>query len=356
MGTIDRGHSKSWQDEAKSAIKKEMLGYIKSYDPSYYKNITAYIDRGGHYTRPLLFLAAAKAFGAEEKEIVKMAATIEMSEEAILIFDDLQDHSLLRRGGPTLNSAYGYEIASNYAAILEDATRRIFEDYLLSLNDKDVAVRLKAKFDEIAGITAYGQYLELEFTHIIKDPSKVDESYYYNIVKGKTAAYSLYGPIDFAAIIAKQNDEVIKAIEDIGMHAGIAFQIHDDLLDVLASERLGKERFGDLYEGKYTLIIAHAYDSACKKDKALIKRIYAKSREEKDDSDIAELLRIIKATGSLQYALAKRDDEMRSAIALIGKYAGILPSNEYSIKLMQDILGVIARDPIDIMSLLRNYE
>ncbi len=227
---------------------------------------------------------------------------------------------------------------------------------MLSLNDKDVAVRLKAKFDEIAGITAYGQYLELEFTHIIKDPSKVDESYYYNIVKGKTAAYSLYGPIDFAAIIARQNDEVIRAIEDIGMHAGIAFQIHDDLLDVLASERLGKERFGDLYEGKYTLIIAHAYDSACKKDKALIKRIYAKNREEKDDSDIAELLRIIKATGSLQYALGKRDDEMRSAIALIGKYAGILPSNEYSIKLMQDILGVIARDPIDITSLLRNYE
>jgi geranylgeranyl diphosphate synthase type II len=354
MGTID-SNAKESRNQLKSLIKREMLSYIKNYNPEYYKNLTEYIERGGHYTRSLLFLAAAKAFGADDKGLIKMAATIEMSEVSILVFDDLQDHSLMRRGGPTLNSLYGYEIASNYAAILEDATRRIFEDYILLLDDKMVARRLKAKFDEIAEVTAYGQHLELEFTRIIKDPSKVSESYYYKIVEGKTAAYSIYGPIDFAAIIGKQNDEVIKAIEEIGLHAGIAFQIHDDLLDVLASEKLGKEQFGDLYEGKYTLIIAHAYEMACKKDKVLIKNIYAKSREEKTREDIAELLRIIKATSSLQYAMEKRDEEMRSAVASIGKYVSILPSNEYSIKLMQDILGVIARDPIDIRSLLREY-
>ncbi|MEM3296435.1 MAG: polyprenyl synthetase family protein [Candidatus Micrarchaeaceae archaeon] len=353
-------YDKATQEELKTEIKNIMLSYLepeKAQGREYYEGLTDYIERGGHYSRPLLFIYAAKAFGLKlDSSLLLMAATIEMSEEAILKYDDMQDHALLRRGGPTTNAKYGDELAVHYAAVLHDKTRQILRDYSKTLK-AEVSDRLNAKFDEIATITASGQLQELLFMYNIRDFSKVDDSLYYNIAKAKTSAYTIYGPLQFAAIVAEQNEEVLDALKAIGEPAGIAFQINDDILDFLKPKNFGKTQYGDLYEGKYTLIMAHAYDAANDSDKKFINSMYQKSRSEREKAEnkpkIERLVEIVNKTGSLEYALEQRDKYMRLSISELSKYAGYFKANKATIELGKMLLDTLSRDGVDASELIK---
>jgi len=347
---------KERQEEFKNEIKEIMLSYLaqeKALNKEYYERLTDYIERGGHYTRPMLFIYAAQAFGVKpDKDLMLMAATIEMSEEAILKYDDMQDHSVLRRRGYTTNYIYGDELAVLYASVLQDKTRQMFEDYLQTLPSA-VAAKLRSKFDEITRITPYGQERELLFIYNIKDFSKVSESLYYEIVKGKTAAYTIYGPLQFAAIVAGQSDIVIELLQKIGEPAGIAFQINDDVQDFLYSKKRGKTMYGDLYEGKYTLIMAHAYKMANDEDKAFINSVYSKRREEKTPDEIKRLVSIVYKTKSLEYAIGQRDMYMKNALSEFSKYTNYLEANIAMIELARMILNILSRDGVDASELIK---
>jgi len=347
---------KELQQRFKNEIKEIMLSYLaneKNLNNEYYKRLTDYIERGGHYTRPMLFIYAAQAFGLKpDRNLMLMAATIEMSEEAILKYDDMQDHSVFRRGDYTTNYRYGDELAVLYASVLQDKMRQIFEDYLQTLKPV-IAAKLRSKVDEITRVTPYGQERELLFIYNIRDFSKVDESLYYEIVKGKTAAYTIYGPLQFAAIVAGQSDTVIESLQKIGEPAGIAFQINDDVQDFLYAKKLGKTPYGDLYEGKYTLIMAHAYKMANDEDKAFINSVYSKRREEKTPEEIKRLVSIVYKTKSLEYAIEQRDMYMKIALSEFSKYANYLEANKATIELARMILNILSRDGVDASELMK---
>ena len=351
----NEAEEKEMQQRFKKEIKEIMLSYLadeKKLNNEYYKRLTDYVERGGHYTRPLLFIYAAQAFGLKpDKNLMLMAATIEMSEEAILNYDDMQDHSVFRRGDYTTNYKYGDELAVLYASVLQYKTFQIFEDYLQTLQPV-IAAKLRSKFYEIIKITSYGQERELSFMYEIRDFSKVDESLYYEITKGKTAAYTIYGPLQFAAIIAGQSDKVIESLQKIGEPAGIAFQINDDILDFLNAKKLGKTQYGDLYEGKYTLIMAHAYEMADEEDKAFINSVYRKKSEEKTHEEIERLVSIVYKTKSLEYAIKKRDEYMKTALSEFSKYTDYLEANKATIELARMILSILSRDGVDASELI----
>ncbi|MGC8538072.1 MAG: polyprenyl synthetase family protein [Candidatus Micrarchaeia archaeon] len=349
----------NWLDRVNSELTDIMLSYLPYKNRGeYYQGLTDYIGRGGHFTRPKLFLLTARALGVPlNSDLMLLAATIEMSEEAILKYDDIQDHSVKRRGIETTNYKYGDEKAILFAAILHDKNRQMFEDYIALLDDKVMRLRLKDKYDEIADATAYGQYLDIDFTlnvrsfaaveEVMRAESRPDFDLYYDIVKGKTCAYSTWGPMQMAAIVADKDDALLRLIKRVGTYAGIAFQINDDIEDVI-NFRKDKERDGDLKEGKYTLIMAYAYKNATDEERNFIDRVYAKSKGQKTDADIEGLKAVINRTDAVKYALGIRDAYMKRTVNEILKYRDVLPHNEYAAKLAETIVGLLYREGVDM--------
>ncbi len=348
-----------WLDKVNHEIAEIMLSYLPYKDRGeYYTGLTDYIVRGGHLTRPKLMLLTARALGADlDSRLMLLAASIELAEVAILKYDDIQDHSIKRRGIETTNHKYGNEKAINFAAALHDKSRQMFEDYLLSLEDRGIAARIKSTYDNIADTTAYGQHLELDFMYSARNFSVIEArmraegrpyfDLYYDIVKGKTCAYSVWGPMQLGAIAAGKGDKVLEVIKEIGIAAGIAFQINDDIEDAL-NFRKDKAKNGDLKEGKYTLIMAHAYRNATQEERDFIDSLYAKPRSKKTEEDIATVKSIVYRTESIKYALNMRDRYMDTASEMIKRYEDLIPHNEHAAALEMTIVGLLHREGIDL--------
>ncbi|MGC8586090.1 MAG: polyprenyl synthetase family protein [Candidatus Micrarchaeia archaeon] len=350
--------NKSQKESEIEAIKGIMLDYIKANacnDSDYYNGLKSYVERGGHYMRSRIFLRTAKMFGVEiDNSIMKFAAAIELLGNSVLMFDDVEDHSPLRRGKPTIAEIYGNERATNFATVLYDISRQLLEEYIFSIKDETIRSKLWRTLNNIAKETGYGQDLELRFTNNIKDFSKVGMDYYFEIAKRKTAAYSVYGPMQLAAVIANAGDKIVEALKSIGEPAGIAFQINDDIMDFMAEQHTGKEQYGDLYEGKYTLIMAYAYSKANPDDKAFINSIYAKSRKDKTSNEINRLAKIAYETGAIEYALEERDTYMKKAISILTSYMDLFGPTRDTIEFAAMVVNEIKRNVIDIRDIKRD--
>jgi geranylgeranyl pyrophosphate synthase len=126
------------------------------------------------------------------------------------------------------------------------------------------------------------------------------------------------------------DEATLGALREIGESAGVAFQISDDILDMTSDEKVfGKKNFGDLYEGKLTLIILRAYAGATAEERERIDGIYRKTRQEKTAEDIEFLKAVIGKYDGIGYARAVAEKHGRMAAEAIERHRGELPDNEY---------------------------
>lgn len=204
---------------------------------------------GGKRLRPALVLLGSAFGSVRDPEVLKIAAAIELLHMATLVHDDIIDNSPTRRGQPTAQARYGKEIA-------------VFAgDFLLS---KALLLLTQAKADgEMPQLArAMVRICEGEvgqYAGRFKFRSTLD---YLRSIRGKTAALFAIS----AAAGAKQNEadeRVVKGLVRYGLFLGMAFQIHDDLLDFAADSRaIGKPVGQDLLSGVYTLplLLALSHD------------------------------------------------------------------------------------------------
>jgi len=137
--------------------------------------------------------------------------------------------------------------------------------------------------------------------------------------------------MQLGAIAAGQGEKTLEMLKDVGKDAGVAFQIVDDILDMTADEKVfGKKNFGDLYEGKLTLMMLHSYKSATAQEKSRIDAIYGKKRQDKTAEDIGFLREIIAKYDGLGYAKETARRYGEQATAAIERYKDVLPQNEYT--------------------------
>jgi geranylgeranyl diphosphate synthase type II len=108
-------------------------------------------------------------------------------------------------------------------------------------------------------------------------PAKADELY-VEMVQKKTAHYSFMAPLEIGAIIAGADEAQRGELRTLGLALGVAFQIQDDLLNLDPGEGYGKERAGDLWEGKYTLALIHTLTACSRRQREEALRILAKPR------------------------------------------------------------------------------
>jgi geranylgeranyl diphosphate synthase type II len=322
---------KDFVEAHRASIYNKICEYVPIKDPiEHYKIMRDYIDRQGKYRRPGLVLLTAYLYGATLKDAILPAAAEQLSEDWILMQDDIEDDADLRRGKPAAQKIYGWVHAMNASNTGQMAMWKMLNDYVKERGPERGGA-VYDKFYDMLSYTVEGQYIENEFIHHVKDLSKVDESFYLRIADSKTCYYTVYGPMQIGALTGNGSETDLKILKQMGYNAGIAFQITDDILDMVADEKeFGKKNFGDIYEGKVTLIILHAYKNATKEEKAKIDAIYKKKRDDKTSDEINYIRSLIEKYDGIGYAESVRDKYGAKAKEAVEQYIGIMPENNYT--------------------------
>jgi geranylgeranyl diphosphate synthase type II len=258
-----------------------------------------YPSRGGKGLRPALLLATCEAHGGTVEDARSCAVAIELLHNAFLVHDDIEDGSRLRRGRPTLHRRVGLGPALNTGdALAVVALRPLHDDELLS---SEVRRRLLDDWFRMAGATFSGQALELAWRD---DPDVVlAEPDYLELILRKTCWYTTMFPLRAGAIIATRGTAPLDRLTRFGFLLGAAFQIRDDLLDLLAEPgEHGKDPLGDLWEGKRTLMLVHLVRHAEPGDRAALDDYLRRTRAERDEAIVSEVRSMMDRSGSLAYA------------------------------------------------------
>ncbi|MEO5769715.1 MAG: polyprenyl synthetase family protein [Polyangia bacterium] len=200
--------------------------------------------------RPALCMSVCLALGGSREAALPSAAALELFHNALLVHDDVEDGSLIRRHEPTLHTVYGVPIAVNVGdGMLVRSFEHLFDNIpVLGLG---AALRIFQLVLRSARESAEGQMIELEW--IRSRRWDVQDRDYLRMVHKKTGWYSFIAPVGVGAVAAGATDAVRAAFTRFALLLGISFQIHDDLLSLKNTGTFGKDTLGDLWEGKYTL-------------------------------------------------------------------------------------------------------
>jgi geranylgeranyl diphosphate synthase, type II len=259
-----------------------------------------YPDRGGRSLRSVLCMAMARSFGATTEEAVNSAVAIELLHNAFLVHDDIEDASEERRGAPTLHTIHGVPIAINVGDALTVLSLRPLLDNRKLLGPH-VAMRILEEAEHMARETVEGQAIELGWRR--SNAVDLGEEDYLRMVLKKTCWYTTIFPSRVGVLIGTRDNADLDRFLHFGFFVGAAFQIQDDLLNLVGDPaRYGKERDGDLWEGKRTLMIVHLLNCVSHEDRSRLQRFLGLSRNEKQVEDVCWVRQLLEQHGSLDYS------------------------------------------------------
>ncbi|MDR0459566.1 MAG: polyprenyl synthetase family protein [Coriobacteriales bacterium] len=224
-----------------------------------YQPLSAFSAGAGKRHRPLICELACQAVGGDPERAHSAASAIEHFHSAALIHDDIADESELRRGQPSLHRQIGVGLAINAGDLaLSQVTGLLIEDKIL-----DDATKLKV-LDELVQMTTRtieGQALDLGWAQDKRFDLSIAD--YMLMATLKTAHYSGGTPLAVGAIVGGGNEEQIEALRAFGIASGLAFQIQDDLLNLIGKKQATlKDYRNDITEGKRTLMVVHALQNS----------------------------------------------------------------------------------------------
>lgn len=204
------------------------------------------VGAGGKRTRPLLTLLSAQALGvgagdARWTDVLNLAACVELLHSASLLHDDLIDDSDTRRGHQTAFKRFGSVVSVMSGDFM-------LARLLQALATMQASPELIHAFGQTASLICEGEVLQFQVA------AYSDYSYqnYWQVIHGKTAALTELATLAPALLLGASADEQ-DALRTFGREYGMAFQLQDDLLDLLSDEtKLGKPVGSDLREGKAT--------------------------------------------------------------------------------------------------------
>lgn len=265
---------------------QELIGFQR-------KLIGEYPERKGKYLRPTLLLSTALSMGTSIDLAVLPAAAMQLSEEWILIHDDIEDESEQRRGFPTLHKIYGSKLAINAG----DALQVIMWKMIGDINNK----KITDEFYRLLNRTTLGQTIEIKWSQ--ENKLDLTDEDVFLIMESKTCYYTIAGPMRLGAIIARATEKELEIIYDFGRNLGRAFQIIDDVLDI-SSDFSGqkKQQYNDIFEGKRTIMLSHLLKSANTIELKEINRILSKKRGEKSEAEVLAMVEMMKKHEAIDYA------------------------------------------------------
>lgn len=242
----------------------------------------------GKQIRPMLGLLSARVCGEPTQATYLAASLIELIHLATLIHDDIVDGATVRRGWPTINRIWKNKISV------------LFGDYVLSKSLINM-VRLK-NFEALELISKTAEELSageiLQMEKNIKQA--INEDVYNRIIYLKTA--TLFSTTcELGALTTTSDSTRVKALSQYGKNLGMAFQIKDDLFDILGNESdTGKDLGADVKKNMKTLPLIHAVSDMDRRERADINSLLKKKR--KSGKDLRMIQDRIRQKGGFQYA------------------------------------------------------
>jgi len=230
----------------------------------------------GKLLRPTLVLLANEVGDRPSESAITLGAVVELVHLATLVHDDAVDHSVLRRGLPTVNALWTHQVAI------------IMGDYLYSR-----AVTELAALGDLAAVQALAQAANEMSVGEMRQLTSFDalgfsEQDYYELIEAKTASL-MAAACEMGALAGAP--EFREPLRSFGLNLGMAFQIADDLLDYTGSEAVtGKPSGHDLREHKVTLPLIEALKRASPAETDVIRAFF--DRSEAEDSEIARRNRL----------------------------------------------------------------
>jgi len=260
------------------------------------------LKRLGKMFRPTLSLLASDLDGKGDDRAITCAAAIELMHLATLVHDDSVDHSVKRRGMPTVNALFSHEVS----VIMGDFLYSRALQAMVSLESLEI-MRL---LTEVSNELAVGEMRQLGAI----DKLSFDEAGYVALIRSKTGSLlrascetgTFFGAERFRAPMARYGERL-----------GLAFQIADDLIDYVGDEALaGKPTGADLKEHKVTLPLIAALPHMSAGARKRVEALFAEP--EPSDELVAEVVGIVGEAGGLEYARrrgAQFADEAQEALA-----------------------------------------
>jgi geranylgeranyl diphosphate synthase type I len=257
----------------------------------------------------------------DDSGLIRAAAALELVHVCALVHDDLMDSSATRRGMPAAHTRFatmhrdakwGGE-AENFGA----AAAILLGDLLLSWADtlfarSSVAGSARAVYDDMRELVMAGQYLDV-LVQVRREFRSADA---VRVAEYKTSKYTVECPLHLGAAASGAPAGVFAALSAYAIPIGEAFQLRDDVLGVFGDPSVtGKPAGDDLLEGKQTLLVSLAMESASVQQADLL-RLGVGNRSLASD-DVEELRTIIRATGALDLVearIADRTKEGRAAL------------------------------------------
>ena len=307
-------------------VEQRIRESVVSEEPLLTDIATYVIAAGGKRIRPTVTLLSFKALGGQEvQQAVDLAAALELIHSATLIHDDINDGGEMRRGRPAAYKKFGLQNAL------------VTGDFLFVK-----AFGIGGKFDsDIVELTANACAAlaegEIRQKRHAFDTS-VTKDEYVDIIRRKTALPIMAGA-KIAGLLAGARLEDVEAVGDYGLYLGIAFQIVDDILDVIGDDaRLGKPAGTDIKEGNVTLPAIHALNDGLRVDKAELARILRKNR--KEDGELEAALTVLRTSGAVDKAWA----DARHFGELAKQAIAPLPPSEAKVNMLRLVDFVLTRD------------
>ncbi len=304
-------------DSVLALLEEEMQGVeaqIKknlSSDVPLVSKVGEYIlSSGGKRIRPMLLLLAARLCNYQGDKHVELASVVEFIHTATLLHDDVVDSADLRRGNRSANSVWG-----NQASVLVGDF--LFAKSFSVMVDSENLKILKILSDTTTHM-AEGEILQLLNTCDLE----VDEVRYLQVVRDKTAIL-IAAACQVGGVLAAVSAEEEAALQEFGLEIGTAFQLMDDALDYVADqEDFGKEKGHDLFEGKMTLPLIHAYANSNPEEREQVARII--EAEDLITVDLDYVCTLIERNDGINYTRQKAVERIEAA----KRQLEIFPDNE----------------------------
>ena len=258
-------------NEMKKEINEFLVNYFSNkgtYNKVIYDSASYSLNIGGKRIRPILMLLTYSMYKEKWRDILEFSSAIEMIHTYSLVHDDLpcMDDDDLRRGKPTNHKVYGENIAVLAGDTLLNEAMNLMMRFSLKNGEKSlVAAEMIASAAGPEGMIG-GQVVD-----IINEGKKISEDELKYMHMNKTGAL-IKVSIMSGAILGEAPEEDIRKLEKFGENLGLAFQIKDDILDVIGStEKLGKNVLSDEESNKSNFITMYGLEYCIKECERLTK-------------------------------------------------------------------------------------
>lgn len=292
-------------------IEPLMLKYASNYfnkKEGLYDKITYTFSEIGLRIRPFLIRMGYEAGGGNFNEILPIAVAVEFMQLATLVIDDVLDDSQMRNGRDSVNKQWGIKNAILIGELLKSLSAIILVRSIQESKRFKRVYDIIKVFENTYKDICIGQCLDLNY----EEEKIISESEYFKMIK-KTTALFIQSSIKIGSMLSGASEDIVNILGSYGLSLGYAYQIRDDVIDIIGEEKFtGKPFGGDIRRRKKKLPIIHAFSKASSSIRERLEVFYEKDII--DDKDDKEIIGILHDCGSIEYSINKTSQFCKKAV------------------------------------------